>query len=59
MRTGEVGDIAVHMDTPALFKKYYKDPERTAKQFRGDFYVTGDKAKKDEEGYFWFEGKKR
>ncbi|MDZ5472525.1 acyl--CoA ligase [Bacillus sp. 31A1R] len=54
---GEVGDIAVHVETPALFKNYYKDPERTAMQFRGDYYVTGDKAKKDEEGYFWFEGR--
>ena len=54
---GEVGDIAVHKDTPALFKEYYKDPERTAMQFRGDYYVTGDRAKKDEEGYFWFEGR--
>ena len=26
-------------------------------QFRGDYYVTGDRAKKDEEGYFWFEGR--
>jgi acetyl-CoA synthetase len=54
---GEVGDIAVHIDTPALFKNYYKDPERTAMQFRGDYYVTGDKAKMDEDGYFWFEGR--
>ncbi|RSD27736.1 acyl-CoA synthetase MbcS [Mesobacillus subterraneus] len=54
---GEVGDIAVHVETPALFKNYYKDPERTAMQFRGDYYVTGDKASKDEEGYFWFEGR--
>ena len=56
-QVGEVGDIAVHKDTPALFKEYYKDPERTAKQYRGDYYVTGDRAKKDEEGYFWFEGR--
>ncbi|WP_075982576.1 acyl-CoA synthetase MbcS [Bacillus massilinigeriensis] len=54
---GEVGDIAVHVETPALFKKYYKDPERTAMQFRGEYYITGDKAKKDEEGYYWFEGR--
>jgi acetyl-CoA synthetase len=54
---GEVGDIAVHIETPALFKNYYKDPERTAMQFRGDYYITGDKAKKDEDGYFWFEGR--
>lgn len=55
--TGEVGDIAVHKSTPALFKGYYKDPERTAIQYRGDWYVTGDRATKDEDGYFWFEGR--
>lgn len=54
---GEVGDIAVHVSTPALFKGYFKDPERTSMQFRGDWYVTGDRASKDEEGYFWFEGR--
>ncbi|TKI85944.1 acyl-CoA synthetase MbcS [Bacillus mycoides] len=57
VQVGEVGDIAVHIETPALFKQYYKDDERTAMQFRGDYYITGDKAKKDEEGYFWFEGR--
>ncbi|WP_053367396.1 acyl-CoA synthetase MbcS [Bacillus sp. FJAT-27245] len=56
-KAGEVGDIAVHISSPALFKNYYKDPERTSMQFRGDYYVTGDKAKKDEDGYFWFEGR--
>lgn len=54
---GIVGDIAVHIDTPALFKAYLKDPERTSMQFRGDYYITGDKASKDEDGYFWFEGR--
>ncbi|MBM7660528.1 acetyl-CoA synthetase [Bacillus mesophilus] len=54
---GETGDIAVHIETPALFKKYYKDPERTAKQFRGEYYLTGDQARLDEDGYFWFEGR--
>lgn len=54
---GEVGDIAVHTDTPALFKTYLKDPERTKMQFRGTYYITGDKASKDEDGYFWFEGR--
>lgn len=54
---GEVGDIAVHVETPALFKEYLKDPERTSMQFRGDYYITGDRARKDEDGYFWFEGR--
>ncbi|WP_019243879.1 MULTISPECIES: acyl-CoA synthetase MbcS [Bacillus] len=54
---GEVGDIAVHVSSPALFKEYLNDSERTAKQFRGEYYITGDQAKKDEDGYFWFEGR--
>lgn len=57
VKVGEVGDIAVHRSTPALFNEYYRDPERTAKAFRGDWYITGDQAKKDEDGYFWFEGR--
>ncbi|MBB5172502.1 acyl-CoA synthetase MbcS [Texcoconibacillus texcoconensis] len=55
---GEVGDIAVHKSTPALFKEYYNEPERTSKTYRGDWYITGDQAKKDEDGYFWFEGRR-
>jgi acetyl-CoA synthetase len=55
---GEVGNIAVPLDLPALFKGYYKDPERTAEPRIGDYYITGDLAKLDEDGYFWFEGRK-
>ncbi|MCY1103951.1 acyl-CoA synthetase [Shouchella clausii] len=54
---GEVGDIAVHKDAPALFREYYKDPERTKAAYRGSYYLTGDRAYRDEEGYFWFEGR--
>ncbi|WP_422122950.1 acyl-CoA synthetase MbcS [Planococcus sp. X10-3] len=56
-KPGEVGDIAVHAETPALFKGYHNDDERTKMQFRGDYYITGDKASKDDDGYFWFEGR--
>ncbi|MDY0406866.1 acyl--CoA ligase [Virgibacillus sp. 179-BFC.A HS] len=54
---GIVGDIALKLDSPALFSGYYKDPERTAISQRGDYYVTGDQARKDADGYFWFEGR--
>lgn len=54
---GEVGDIAVHKSSPALFKEYYREPERTQAAFRGEWYITGDQAKCDEDGYFWFEGR--
>ena len=56
--TNEVGDIAVKLDCPALFKEYYKDTERTKMSQRGEYYVTGDQASKDEDGYFWFEGRR-
>ncbi|MCL6458660.1 MAG: AMP-binding protein [Gorillibacterium sp.] len=54
---GQVGDIAVHSAMPALFQHYYQDPERKLACMHGDFFVTGDRAKKDAEGYFWFEGR--
>ncbi|MFF5997113.1 acyl--CoA ligase [Lysinibacillus sp. KU-BSD001] len=54
---GEVGDIAVHKSCPALFKEYYRDRERTQAAFRGDWYITGDQASYDADGYFWFEGR--
>ena len=54
---GEVGDIAVHKSSPALFKEYYRDFERTQAAYRGEWYITGDQASYDEDGYFWFEGR--
>ena len=33
------------------------DPEENAAKFRGDYYLTGDKAFRDEDGYFWFVGR--
>ena len=53
----ETGDIALKLDSPALFREYYKDMERTKMSQRGEYYVTGDQAYKDEDGYFWFEGR--
>ena len=54
---GVIGNIGVHISTPALFKEYYKDPERTLAQRKGEYFITGDRAKKDEDGFFWFEGR--
>ena len=54
------GDIAVrvHPERPAgLFKEYWKEPERTASVYRNGWYLTGDRAYKDEDGYFWFVGR--
>lgn len=54
---GQIGDIGVHSSMPALFRTYYKEPERKAFSVRGDYFITGDRASKDEEGCFWFQGR--
>ncbi len=54
------GDIAVRVkpERPVgLFKEYWKEPDRTASCFRNGWYLTGDRAYVDEDGYFWFVGR--
>jgi acyl-coenzyme A synthetase/AMP-(fatty) acid ligase len=54
------GELAVRIrpERPlGLFKEYWRDPERTAASFQGDWYLTGDRAYVDDEGYFWFVGR--
>jgi acetyl-CoA synthetase/medium-chain acyl-CoA synthetase len=55
--TGEVGDIALHGHPRSLFRGYWKDETATARTRRGEWYVTGDRAYRDEDGYFWFVGR--
>ena len=40
-----------------LFREYWKDPEGTQARLTGDWYITGDRAYKDEDGYLWFVGR--
>lgn len=54
---GTVGNIAVHIEMPALFSSYYLDPERKLANTLGEYFITGDRASLDEDGYFWFEGR--
>jgi acetyl-CoA synthetase/medium-chain acyl-CoA synthetase len=54
------GDIAVRVKPrrpPALFQEYWRNPEAMAQSFRGDWYLTGDRAYRDADGYFWFVGR--
>ena len=50
----EPGDIALYGNFPAMFKEYYEQPDATEATRRGDFYVTGDRAIRDEDDYLWF-----
>jgi acetyl-CoA synthetase/medium-chain acyl-CoA synthetase len=54
---GEVGEIAVRVEPerPAgLFVGYWNNPEATARCYRGGWYLSGDCASVDEDGFFWF-----
>jgi len=54
------GDIAVGVSPErptGLFKEYWKEPDRTAATLRNGWYLTGDRAYVDEDGYFWFVGR--
>ncbi len=51
------GDIAIrlkHKAAPGLFVDYRGDSERFDACFVGDWYITGDRGKRDSEGYYWF-----
>lgn len=51
------GQIAVKAGWPSMFRGYLGEAERYKKCFKGDWYLSGDLAKKDEQGYFWFVGR--
>src|SRR5262249_27940470 len=54
---GEVGEVALRGRTPSLFLEYWKNPTASAACWRGQYYLTGDRAYRDEQGYFWFVGR--
>lgn len=53
----EVGEIAIRRGDPGMFLGYLDDPGATEKRFRGDWFVTGDLAVRDHEGYFYYRGR--
>jgi acetyl-CoA synthetase len=52
------GELALRPGWPSMFRAYWDEPERYKKCFAGGFYLTGDLAKRDGDGYFWFIGRK-
>lgn len=55
--SGETGIIAVHRPDPVMFLGYWCNPEATAAKFRGDWMLTGDLGRMDEDGYFTYLGR--
>jgi acetyl-CoA synthetase len=51
------GELALKAPWPSMFRGYLNDDERYRKCFRGGWYLTGDMAMRDEDGYYWFVGR--
>ena len=56
-KPGVDGDLALRPGWPSMFRGYLHDEARYAKCFVGGWYLSGDLAMKDEDGYFWFVGR--
>jgi acetyl-CoA synthetase len=55
---GTAGEVAVKRPDPVMFLEYWKNPDATQEKYIGDWCLTGDLAKKGEDSYFWFVGRK-
>jgi acetyl-CoA synthetase len=53
----EDGELALRPGWPSMFREYLNDPARYAKCFAGGWYLTGDLARRDADGYYWFIGR--
>ncbi|MEW6703669.1 MAG: acetate--CoA ligase [Pseudomonadota bacterium] len=54
---GAEGELALRRGWPSMFRTYLNEEERYRKCFAGDWYLTGDLARRDADGYFWFVGR--
>jgi acetyl-CoA synthetase len=55
--SGAIGELALRPGWPSMMRAYLGQPERYAKCFQGGWYLTGDLAMRDADGYFWFVGR--
>ena len=55
---GVEGELALRPGWPSMFRGYLNEPERYRKCFAGGWYLTGDLARRDADGYYWFVGRK-
>jgi acetyl-CoA synthetase len=52
------GELALRAGWPSMFRGYLNEEERYRKCFRDGWYLTGDLARRDADGYFWFVGRR-
>ncbi|MGW4355781.1 acetate--CoA ligase [Nocardia sp. NPDC004582] len=53
----EVGELALRVGWPSMFRGYRNEPVRYARAFADGWYLSGDLARRDGDGYFWFVGR--
>jgi acetyl-CoA synthetase len=51
------GELALRAGWPSMFRAYLHDERRYTKCFAGDWYLAGDLARRDADGYYWFVGR--
>jgi len=54
---GPIGLIAFRPGWPSMMRTYWRNEETYRKKFRNGWYLSGDRARIDKEGYFWFVGR--
>lgn len=53
----QMGNLAVKPGWPGMMRQIWGDPKKYESYFLNGWYVSGDSAYQDEDGYFWFEGR--
>ncbi|MFO0124053.1 MAG: AMP-binding protein, partial [Inhella sp.] len=56
-RADETGELALRRGWPSMFRTYLNEEERYRRCFVGDWYLSGDLARRDADGYYWFVGR--
>lgn len=51
---GAEGQIGIRRGDPVMMLEYWNNPQATAKKYAGDFLLTGDMGRQDEDGYLWY-----
>jgi len=54
---GEEGNLAIRPGWPSMFRTYWNNPELYQSRFQNGWYITGDRARMDADGFFWFVGR--
>ncbi|WP_316574431.1 acetate--CoA ligase [Nocardia canadensis] len=54
---GEIGELALRTGWPSMFRAYWDQPERYQRCFVDGWYLSGDLARRDGDGYYWFVGR--